>query len=271
MRAYDSAVREGDVEGMHRMRATTRRLRSELRLFEDHIDPEWATPLEADLKWLASKLGVVREFDILRARFQSAAGSLEESLAPIFRSVGERRARAALELQCVLDGERYEDLLHRLEAIITYPAFEDTAEEPCRRVVPQLVASTWKRLKKKARRLDDSSPDPAFHEVRKRAKRARYTAEAVADALPSSRQDDAHQFAKQATEIQDILGEHQDAADTMRFIEEIASENQENGAFNLAAGRLLERENQVLIEQRARFFQVWNQFDRAKNRRWFQA
>src|SRR5262245_33830131 len=54
IRAFDPAVRQGDIDGMHRMRASTRRLRSELRLFEDQIDPEWALSLETDLKWVAS-------------------------------------------------------------------------------------------------------------------------------------------------------------------------------------------------------------------------
>ncbi|MHB1561050.1 MAG: CHAD domain-containing protein, partial [Isosphaeraceae bacterium] len=59
IRATDAAARRGDVEGIHRLRTTTRRLRSELRAFRDLLAPEWAGPIEAELKWLAGLLGDV--------------------------------------------------------------------------------------------------------------------------------------------------------------------------------------------------------------------
>ncbi|WP_422931695.1 CHAD domain-containing protein [Singulisphaera sp. PoT] len=257
------------MEGMHKMRATTRRLRSELRFYEEYVDPEWAFELEEDLKWLASKLGLVRQFDVLRDRFRASAGSLESSIGPIFQTLGERRARAALELQCVIDGIRYEDLWHRLQTMIEHPTYEDSALAPCREIIPDLVADAWKKLKKKARKLKDSSEDEDFHDVRKRAKRARYAAEAVAKALPSARKRDALRFAVAATHIQDILGEHQDAADAIHFIQDVASEFPDDGAFNLAAGRMIERETYVLDTSRDKFFEAWKPFDHRKNRRWF--
>ncbi len=269
MRAFDSAVRQGNIEGMHRMRASTRRLRSELKLFQDQIDEEWGLPLEDDLKWLASKLGVVRQLDVLRDRIRSQAGPLEESLGPIFEALGSRRSKAALELQCVLDGERYEEIVHRLEAVVAYPSFEDDASETCRNLLPDLLSATWKPLKKRARRLEDESPDEDFHEVRKYAKRMRYASEAVAGALPDSLAEEAKRFTERCVEVQDVLGEHQDAADCIRFVEEIASEHPSEGTFSLAAGRILERESQTVMRHRQRFFEIWSQFDRKRNRRWF--
>src|SRR4051812_28832239 len=40
-RSIEAAARRGDVEGVHRLRTTTRRLRSELRAFRGLVDPDW--------------------------------------------------------------------------------------------------------------------------------------------------------------------------------------------------------------------------------------
>ena len=82
---------------------------------------------------------------------------------------------------------------------------------PCRSAMPPLAAAAWRRLRKCGRALRPSDPDEAFHEVRKRAKRARYTAEMVAPILRGDDARGARRFIRGATRIQDILGEHQDA------------------------------------------------------------
>src|SRR5436305_639710 len=61
------------------------------------------------------------------------------------------------------------------------------------------------------RALRPADADEAYHEVRKRAKRARYAAETVRDALEPGAADDAGRFARRARKVQDVLGEHQDA------------------------------------------------------------
>src|SRR5262245_9064819 len=61
IRNTEADARRGDVEGIHRLRTTTRRLRSELRAFRSVVDPEWIGPLEGELKWLAGLLGNVRD------------------------------------------------------------------------------------------------------------------------------------------------------------------------------------------------------------------
>ena len=65
IRSTEADARRGDVEGIHRLRTTTRRLRSELRAFRDLVAPDWIGPLEGEMKWLAGLLGDVRDLDVL--------------------------------------------------------------------------------------------------------------------------------------------------------------------------------------------------------------
>ena len=58
-------------------------------------------------------------------------------------------------------------------------------------------------------------------ELRKRAKRVRYTTELVAPVLRRRDTRAVRSFIRLTTRIQDILGEHQDAIDTSREIEQV--------------------------------------------------
>src|SRR5579883_2166176 len=110
IRGTEAEARRGDVEGIHRLRTTTRRLRSELRAFRGLVDPDWIGPLEGEMKWLAGLLGGVRDLDVLTERFRKTAAAEEfsetEELAPLFADLMARPARASRDLRSALQGER---------------------------------------------------------------------------------------------------------------------------------------------------------------------
>jgi hypothetical protein len=68
--------------------------------------------------------------------------------------------------------------------------------------------------------------------------------------------------------VQDVLGEHQDAIVACQEINRLVAERPHDGPFNLAAGRLLERQEQAAGAARSQFFEVWAKLDRKKNVRW---
>jgi CHAD domain-containing protein len=148
---------------------------------------------------------------------------------------------------------------------------KEEAQEECRTALPPLAARAWNALKKRARALGPADPDADFHEVRKRAKRARYAAESIADALDDRRCKAAKRFARLATRVQDVLGEHQDAVIAGVEVARIVADHPDDGPFNLAAGRLLERQACAADRSRERFFAEWAKLDRKKRRRWFKA
>ena len=62
--AADPEAGRGEPEEVHRLRTSTRRLRSELRTVSDLVDGEWGEHLEQELKSLSAVLGSVRDLDI---------------------------------------------------------------------------------------------------------------------------------------------------------------------------------------------------------------
>jgi CHAD domain-containing protein len=270
----DADARRGGAEGIHRLRTTTRRLRSELRSLEDLLDRRWREQLEAELKWLAQGLGEVRDGDILLARLKKGAeehdrdGSSVAALAPLFATLQARREQGARSLNDALRSDRYRGLLNCLERAAERPPLADTASEPCRSALPAVAASVWRRLKKQGRALSSSDPDAEFHELRKRAKRVRYTAELIAPIMGRRATRAAGGFIRLLTQIQDTLGEHQDAVVAAGEIEHLLAVHAHDPAFVHAANRLLASQHDKAHAARESFFKVWEKLDRKKLRRW---
>ena len=145
---------------------------------------------------------------------------------------------------------------------------EDLAGEPCRTALPPVAVSAWQRLAKAARRLRPSAPVEAFHEVRERAKRARYTAELIAPFLDDRLAHGATRFIRSTARVQDLLGEHQDAVVAAAEIERGLATHPDDPAFAQAADRLLDTQREAARVARASFFKIWRKLDRKKQRRW---
>jgi CHAD domain-containing protein len=282
VQAADPEARRGEPEGIHQLRTSARRLRSELRTVEGLVDGCWHQHLEGELKWLTGLLGSVRDLDILRQRLleavhegpSSSNGSeprLEETLRPLFEAIDARHATNERALREALQADRYRQIVTTLENSAEHPPLKDEAWEPCRTALPPLAAAAWRRLKKRARDLDESDADAEFHEVRKRAKRARYAAELIAPALGRRVDKDAKRFIRLTTRVQDVLGEHQDAIVASTEIQQFLAEHPQDQEMVPAALKVLETQRQAADRARDKFFDVWAKLDRAKSLRWLKA
>jgi CHAD domain-containing protein len=265
----------GEGEGIHRLRTSTRRLRSDLRAFRDMVEPHWAEEIEGELKWFTGLLGEVRDVDVLSRRIKRALSlqddSDTEAMAPMFEELTARHARTLRALRNALQGDRYRNLVASLQHAIEHPALMDEAHSPCRTVIPPLAKAAWRRLKKPAKELRPTDPDEQFHEVRKRAKRARYNAEMIAEILGRSAAKCARRFIRRVTRLQDTLGEHQDAIITAREIDDALALHPDDAAFVRAGRHLLEGQHAAAQDARDEFFRAWDKLDRKELRRWMKS
>jgi CHAD domain-containing protein len=178
------------------------------------MDLEWTTQIRGELKWLASALGKVRDADVLANRLKTQASSHlddadQEGFSQLLDSLSVERQNARKELLEILDSDRYLDLLDELSAAAVAPPFRqgfDVSVRADRATIP-LVRRPWKKLRKAVETLDPYPDNQALHQVRIKAKRARYAAEAAAVAVGKR----ARRFAKALARLQDVLGDHHDA------------------------------------------------------------
>ena len=116
--------------------------------------------------------------------------------------------------------------------------------------------------------LEVGPTDDKYHEARIQAKRARYAAEAAAPCLGRRAGSDALRFAQHVVEVQNVLGTRQDSVVFRQALLEEAARRAGDGPFNLAAGRLIGRQDELIMECDARFREVWRAMNRKKNREW---
>jgi CHAD domain-containing protein len=251
--AHDSVIRIGDdPEGVHQARVATRRLRADLRTFRRVLDQDWSEGLRAELRWLGRALGAVRDADVLAILLEGHRWSAPESHRPgvdaLLRELEAQRARKREELLRSMRSPRYARLLDRLvDASHAPKVLDEVATKRARPVAYRLARRPWRRLRKSIAALGPSPEDPALHEVRRRAKHARYATESLA-VLDS---DWPEAVAARAEALQEILGEHQDRVVARAWLEDIAPDRPDLAflAGELAARLSFEQDD---LRERAR-------------------
>ncbi|MBV9293330.1 MAG: CYTH and CHAD domain-containing protein [Frankiales bacterium] len=266
----DPAVRRGLPDSVHQMRVAARRLRSALKTFGPLVDDVWAKSLRAELKWVADSLGAARDNEVLLARLLTAIDAL-----PPEDVVGSARSRLESELGGdlanaraaaveTLRSERYMALVDRLVDAAWDPMTTGLAEAKTRDALTECIGSAWKRLARDATRLQrPDATDEDWHETRIAAKQVRYAAEAVAPFFGK----EAKGLAVQAEGVQELLGEHQDAAIASAVLRRLASAPRA-GAGSFTLGLLYAGERRAVDDARAAFADVWKDAAKPRHRKW---
>jgi CHAD domain-containing protein len=266
---HDPGVRlGGDAEDVHQARVATRRLRSHLRTFASLVDEHWATGLSDELRWLGEVLGAVRDADVLLDRLETKIAELD----PMDQKSAElllERLRADLVhrrelLLAALRGDRYVALLDAMVAAARRPRLllriDDESDAD---VLRGLVRRPWHHLRDSVAALTDDPADAELHAVRIRVKRARYAAEAVEPAFGKR----ARAFARALTDLQDLLGDHQDAVIAAEWLRQAAAKTHDE-AVGFAAGLLAGLEHQDAHAARARWRDAWKLASRRRLHDW---
>ena len=267
---HDIGVRSSeDPEHVHQARVATRRLRSDLRTFGDVLDPGWTARVRGELRWLGQALGRVRDADVLALRLRAqAAEELTErdvqGFTELEQRLSQQRQAAYAELLEALGSDRYIDLL---DALTAPPSFRAGAEEelatPARGAVARFVRRPWKSLRRAVAKLDENPTDQELHQIRIKAKRLRYSAEAAAVAVGKP----ARRLAKAAANLQDVLGAHHDAVTAEGWLRESAA-NVEAKAGVFVAGELVNVQRREQKQLRQGWLGAWESLDSKSLRRW---
>lgn len=259
LQASEPAVRADAPDAVHKARVATRRLRSALRTFRPLFDRAVTDPLRGEVAWLTGALGGPRDAEVMRDRLLELLGRLEPEL--MVGSVASRvrdtllaeheQAHAAL-LEAV-DSPRYERLMERLVDLLVVPPVARSAGDPAYDGLAGRVARAAQRVTKAAAKAASSDNaavrDVALHETRKRAKAARYAAEAAGEVIGTQALDVVAAW----TDLQDALGEYQDSVVARQVIMRICEQARVAGEETFTYGVLAERETAVTRAVRAEY------------------
>ena len=104
-----------------------------------------------------------------------------------------------------------------------------------------------------------------MHDVRKAAKRARYTAETLAPLLG----DKAVRMQRAAEQVQETLGDHRDTLLTRRVLRLLGDQPRIGGDVGFLLGRLHAEEEHAGVEALRRAADALEQVREKRLRRWF--
>jgi CHAD domain-containing protein len=265
--AHDIGARTGDhPEDVHQARVATRRLRSDLRTFRDFVEPEWNAQIRDELRWVAGRLGAVRDTDVLLERLTDQAAHLPEAdrrpATALLRRLDADREKVRGELLTALASDRYADLVENLVVAARAPRLTPEADVLARQVLPDVVRRPWKHLSAAVDALGESPEDALLHEVRIRAKRARYAAEAVSPVIGKP----AQRFAVALTRVQSVLGDLQDATVAEAWLRTAAASSR--GSQAVVAGELVGVQHAAMAEARRRWRDAWKAAAKKSLRSW---
>ena len=266
---HDPGTRTGaDIEDLHQMRVSVRRMRATLKAARPLLDSSWADGLRAELGWLGRALGPVRDLDVMALRLRGEIATLPEgervAAEVLVEALQAEHVAARSEMLAALNAPRYTSLLERLADSIRLPLPTPSATR-ARPELIDLVRAEARRLRKAVDHAGEDPPDEVLHALRIDGKRVRYTGELVEPALGRSDQGKAVRLLLAATaELQEVLGDHQDACVAEQRIRELldglsAGAESIDAQVVFVAGRLVERERARAEEKRLSWRAAWEQ------------
>jgi CHAD domain-containing protein len=258
----------GQAQGVHDARVACRRLRGALATFRPVIRVDVGEALRGELRWLAHSLGAARDRDMARERLLALAQEAGEDLGPLLEHIGTEdwSPRDDPSVLAALASEQYAGLLDALHNFVADPPWAPAAERDAGPFLRRRIRKEWQRLEDQVAPVVDlepgTAPDHELHDVRKGAKRLRYSLEVATPLWPKK----AKRFRKRIHTLTDTLGERQDTVITRTVLLALAAQSEATGEPAFAAGRLYEIEQARASELEAQFQLQWSDTVRSRHR-----
>lgn len=189
----EAGVRIGlNLEALHDMRVATRRLRAAIKVFQ-RILPGKAQKIRTELQKLGRILGKKRDFDIFSEFIFHTVNSKSIS----FLKLARRRNQLQKQILKMLESKYYASLIKRLVQLKTVTTKKNILKVSRNRIRKELY-----KVLEIGTTLDSQVDDATLHKLRIAIKKLRYICEFF---------EPIGTFIEKTKEIQDLLGDHQDA------------------------------------------------------------
>ena len=259
--------RDIDTEFVHQARVATRRMRSALRFFRDAFPESTAAYLQAELKWLGSLFGAVRDLDVFclnLSRFERQIERFPAKKKQAFENWIEKDRRAPLKALCqALESPRYVQFERRVLQFLERPLptrpRAPLAMKTVREVAPVLLKEKFDAVIERGRAVLADPKLKQYHRLRIQMKRLRYLSEFVAPAYEGA----LDAFIERTVEIQDCLGELQDTVFTRKFVEGLIEDwkgKLVDPDLLFILGEIYQLQAEIARERQEAFGKIWEQF-----------
>jgi len=239
-------------------------MRSVLAVYSPLFSSGVTRKLRGDLKNFGGVLGRARDLDVLQNRLAGQLIDEPEQYAAVATNrinaeLAVAMPAALLDVAELIRSSGYLEMLRELDAFIAAPPFSRRAGKPAESEFAAHLASAWRNLSVLVDQAlaDSVDNNPMFHDIRKGAKALRYAAEAAAATLGEN----IVVFAAAIEEIQEVLGEYQDALTAAAWLAELALRPDTDGTSGFVFGRLHAFEQAIAVGTLDDFSDAWDRVE----------
>ena len=208
----------GDPEALHQIRIALTHLRTAIRFFSPMVDDALRPKVWAELKWLNSQLGMVRDLDVAIERVIAETGAELAAIAEL-QHWDEKRAESHRLLTRALQSARYRRLVEQTSSWIESGPWSTRRSKVAIRLRRCPLAdhamaqlTEWERtLLKKAKKLRKLDVEKR-HKLRILNKRLTYSIESLEDLFTDKSLKKQRSILKQLRRAQKSLGQLNDDA-----------------------------------------------------------
>lgn len=224
----DPLARRGeDPEGVHQLRVSARRLRSELQIVAPAFTPDSLHHFRDELRWLGSTLGRQRDLDVLLSLLVSTSKELSTPLdSSVLAAIVDQRIGESRKVAAALTSKRYRRLVGTLSDAVVEPPLRKTASLPASDVFRAGLNDTLSTLFRTAQECGAQLASEDLHRIRIMAKRGRYSSE-IASLYLGER---ATNIAESLSKVQDILGDFHDHVGAISYLLSIRTVSDTTGS-----------------------------------------
>lgn len=225
---YERHICFDDVEAVHDMRVTTRRMRAAITVFEAGFPPNSLGFLKNSLGNVTKKLGAVRDFDVFFEKFtayqQELLPSEQSEITFLLEYCRLQRGLAKVKLLDYFNSKKYKKFKNKATLFLKKGKFKTDntlIDKPTpyqiRHVAPVLIYSNYEAIRAYEPFFNDVSDVSMklLHRLRIDFKYFRYTLENFQEILG----DESVRVIDEVKEMQDYLGDLNDAGVASQFLD----------------------------------------------------
>jgi CHAD domain-containing protein len=257
MRANEDGTRRDlDTEFLHDFRVAVRRTRSCLGQVKGVFPAEAVEPFRREFAWLGEVTGPTRDLDVwllnMRDYRIEVPGALRSDLDALETYLSKRQRKEQRRVARALGSKRYEGLVRDWSRFLDGLRTDEqpgapAAARPVRDVAAERIGKAYRRVRRRARGLDASTPPEVVHRLRIDCKKLRYLLEFFRNVFEPKR---VVPLVRSLKRLQDHLGDFNDLEVQQRDLQGMASEMLAGGqatadtllAMGCLSGRLQQRQ-----------------------------
>ncbi len=268
-----------DTEFLHDYRVAIRRTRSALSQIKNVFPQDVTDPFKDEFKMLGKATNQLRDLDVYLLNAEDYRAMLPDILKsdidPLFVSLKQKRNAQFKKVFKLLNSSKFSTIIKDWEDFITNHTESSSpapnAAIPIYELACRRIYKRYKRVLKSVKNISENTADAHLHKLRIDYKKLRYLMEFFSSLFPDKK---IQRLIKQIKRLQDNLGTYNDLtvqiAELQELAEEFAGQNNHHNRTFLAIGSLIGRLDQQKREEKARFYDLFAEFNSKKNQKIFE-